>query len=71
MPVDTYKDVSKTITRDNTGKSTFWDVIGWRAEMPTDSTVQTKSDFNKTLLIVGIVVIAGVLMGTFFIAYKK
>ena len=54
------------------GETNVWDVIGWRAEMPTDSTtVLAQGNFNKTLLVVGLIVISAVLMGTFFIAYKK
>ena len=54
-----------------TGKN-FWDVVGWIAEMPTDSTtVLAQGNFNKTLLIAGLIVISAVLMGTLFITYKK
>lgn len=54
------------------GGTNFWDVISFRAEMPTDSTtLQARSNFNRTLLLVGIFVIAAVMMGTFYIAYKR
>lgn len=56
----------------NQDQSNFWDVLTFRAELPTDSTtVQARSNFNRTLLLVGIFVIAAVMLGTFYIAYKR